>query len=379
MNNEIERLNAVNRFTSLDAGIKKDLNELVSLMAQLCNVPVALVSLIDDKTQWFKASVGTGDMTHHDREHSFCKETILQNEILIIPDASKDERFSNLPIVAGEPNIKFYAGMPLITYDGFAVGSMCVLHVETIELSAMQINSIKILAKQVVNLIELNWSMQSLMEQNLSLQHQQKGLEDSGVKLKAVFDSSKDVHILIGRQLEVQAFNKAAFEYFKGKYNKEIQINTQLFEFTSERFAQLTVEYINAALNGETVIVEWLVRPEDATACWLNITFEPVAGSSGLLIGVAIHATDITLRKLNEEQISQQNAALQRIATIQMHELRRPVASLMGLMEVLKLDDDYKFNNYYPMIESTIEELDEKIKDIVHDSEITVNKTLIKS
>lgn len=375
MINEIERLNAVNRFKKFDAGINKDLNELINLIAHICNVPVALISLIDENTQWFKASVGTGEINCNERHLSFCQETILQNEILIVPDASKDSRFANLPIVTGPPNIKFYAGIPLITYDGYAVGTMCILHIQPVQLTDLQINSIKVLAKQVLNLIELNWSMQSLIEQNLNTQHQKKIIEDSEIKLKAVFDSSKDVHLLIGRQMEVLAFNKAAYDYIKRNYNKELRAGAHLLNITNQGFAEMTVNNIKSALEGKAINVEWLVKPEQATAYWLNVSFEPVAGSGNHIIGVAINATDITVRKLHADQISKQNAALQRIATIQSNELRRPVASLIGLMDVLKLEEDYVFNSYYPMIESTIYELDIKLKDIVLESESTLNTT----
>lgn len=375
MINEIERLNAVNRFKKLDAGIKKDLNELVSLLAQICNVPVALISLIDDKMQWFKASVGTGDINCNERDLSFCQETILQNDILIVPDATKDERFANLPIVSGPPHIKFYAGAPLITYDGYAVGSMCILHVDTIELSELQINTLRVLSKQVLNLIELNWSMQSLMEQNLSAQHQKRAVADSEIKLKAVFDSSRDIHLLIGHHMEVLAFNKAAYNYIKNSYGKELKMGAHLLTVTNEGFANMTIDNIKQALNGEMVSVDWLVKTANNTTNWLNIIFEPVEGSNSSVIGVAINATDITANKLDAEQIEQQNAALQRIATIQSHELRRPVASLMGLIEVLKLDESCVYNSYYPMMETTIYELDDKIKAIVKESEETLSKT----
>jgi hypothetical protein len=376
MINEFERLTAVNRFKSLDAGIKKDLNELVNLIAQICKVPVALISLIDDKMQWFKASVGTGNINCNERELSFCHETILQNDVLIVPDATKDERFAKLPIVAGPPHIKFYAGAPLITYDGHAVGTMCLLHIDTIELSDLQLNSLKVLSKQVLNLIELNWSMQSLMEQNLSTQQQKKVIEDSEIKLKAVFDSSRDIHLLVGRYMEVLAFNKAAYNYIYTTYNKELRVGAHFLAITNQSFANISVDHVQAALAGEIVSIEHLVKVDD-TSSWLNITFEPVKGVDDHIIGVAINATDITASKLDAEQINQQNAALQRIATIQSHELRRPVASLMGLMEVIKLDDNYIFNSYYPMMEATIYELDTKIKGIVQDSELTLNKTLV--
>lgn len=375
MINEIERLNAVNRFKKFDAGINKDLNELINLVALICNVPVALISLIDENMQWFKASVGTGEINCNERQLSFCKETILQDEILIVPDATKDNRFASLPIVTGPPNIKFYAGVPLITYDGHAVGTMCILHVQQVQLTDLQIKSIKVLAKQVLNLIELNWSMQSLIEQNLNTQHQKKIIEDSEIKLKAVFDSSKDVHVLIGRQMEVLAFNKAAYSYIKKNYNKELKTGAHFLNITNQSFAGMTVNNIKSALEGENVNVEWMIKSEQGAAYWLNVTFEPVTGINNHIIGVAINATDITVRKLHAEQISKQNAALQRIATIQSNELRRPVASLMGLMDVLKLEEDYVFNSYYPMIESTIQELDIKLKDIVLESESTLSTT----
>lgn len=377
MINEFERLNAVNRFKKLDAGIKNDLNELVNLLAQICNVPVALISLIDDKMQWFKASVGTGDMNCNERELSFCHETVQQNDILIVNDPESDARFANLPIVKDEPHIKFYAGVPLITYDGYPVGTMCILHVQPVQLTDLQINTIKTLSKQVLNLIELNWSMQTLMEQNLNTQHQNKLLEESEVNLKAIFDSSKDIHLLIGRNMQVLAFNKAASNYILAKYKKELRPGVHLLNVTNQAFADMTVNHIQTALGGETIQVEWLVNPEEHTERWLNINFEPVTGTLNNILGVAIKATDITLRKIEAERI-EQNAALQQIATIELHELRRPVASLIGLMDVLKMDENYVHNKFYSMMETTINELDDKIKGIVRESERTLSSQVKK-
>jgi PAS domain S-box-containing protein len=378
MINEFERLNAVNRFKKLDAGIKKDLSELVNLLAQICNVPVALISLIDDKMQWFKASVGTGDMNCNERELSFCHETVQQNDILIVNDPESDTRFANLPIVKGEPHVKFYAGMPLVTYDGYPVGTMCILHVQPVQLTDLQLNTIKTLSKQVLNLIELNWSMQTLLEQNLNTQHQNKLLEESEVNLKAIFDNSKDLHLLIGRDMQVLAFNKAASNYILAKYNKELRPGVHLLNVTNQTFADMTVSYIQTALDGETVQVEWLVNPEESLKRWLEISFEPVTGTLNNIVGVAIKATDVTQRKIEAERIKQQNAALQQIATIQLHELQRPVASLIGIMDTLKMDGNYVHNSFYPMMETTINELDNKIKSIVQQSERTLSPQLQK-
>ncbi len=370
MMNENERLKAVARFKTLDTGIKKDLTDLVNLIAGICNVPVALVSVIDAQTQWFKASVGVGDLQCNERQLSFCNQTIKSHEPLIVPDATLDSRFADLPVVKNAPFIRSYVGVPLITFDGHAIGTLCVLHTQPVHLTELQLNSLKVIGKQVLNLIELNWSMQSLIEQNISTQEQKSLAEQSELKLKAVFDSSKDIHFLIGSQMEVMAFNKAAANYVYTYYSKNIKVGVHLLSLVSQKSASRLVEHVDLALKGVVTTVEWLITPAIGFTFWFEVSFEPARGVNNDIIGVAVNATDITTRKRDEDFINQQNEALQRIATIQSHELRRPVASLLGLMEVLKLDEHYVFNSCYPMIEITINELDSKIRDIVQESEL---------
>ncbi len=370
MMNENERLKAVARFKTLDTGIKKDLTDLVNLIAGICNVPVALVSVIDAKTQWFKASVGVGDLQCNERHLSFCDQTIKSNQPLIVRDATLDSRFANLPAVKNAPFIRSYVGIPLITFDGHVIGTLCVLHTQPMNLTELQLNSLKVIGKQVLNLIELNWSMQSLIEQNISTQEQKALAEQSELKLKAVFDSSKDIHALVGSQMEILAFNKAAANYVYAYYNKNIKVGVHLLSLVSQKSASRLVEYVELALKGVISTIEWFISPAEGISFWFEVTFEPARGVNNDIIGVAINATDITTRKRDADFINQQNEALQRIATIQSHELRRPVASLLGLMEVLKLDEHYVFNSCYPMIEITINELDSKIRDIVQESEL---------
>jgi PAS domain S-box-containing protein len=370
MMNENERLKAVARFKTLDTGIKKDLTDLVNLIAGICDVPAALVSVIDEQTQWFKASVGLGDMQCTERDLSFCNQTIKSDHPLIVPDATLDSRFANLPVVKNAPFIRSYVGIPLITFDGHAIGTLCVLHTRPMALTELQFNSLKVIGKQVLNLIELNWSMQSLIEQNINTQEQKAQAEQSELKLKAVFDSSKDIHFLVGSQMEVMAFNKAAANYVYTYYSKNIRVGMHLLGLVGQSSATRLVEFVELALKGIVSTTEWLVTPAKGISFWFEVSFEPARSVNNDIIGVAVNATDITTRKKDADFINQQNEALQRIATIQSHELRRPVASLLGLMEVLKLDEHYVFNSCYPMIEITINELDSKIRDIVQESEL---------
>ncbi len=369
MSNELLRLQAVRKFMELDHQIVTDLNEIVGLAAQICNTPVALVTLLDDEKQWFKAAVGTNvDCT--DRELAFCNYTIKQTDVLVVPDLTLDERFCNSPLVTGGIQARFYAGAPLITKDGFALGTLCVVDVQPAQLSASQINSLRVLAKQVLNLMELNWSLQTLEHQHQQTQIQKAAIGKSEMKLKAIFDSSKDTHILVGRQLEVLAFNKSASVFIRTTFNKKLTNGDSILQYTSPELLHQFSKYFNVALAGRSIKREWALFPGTINECWKETSFIPVKDISGVVIGVALNSTDITTRKRHEEQIRIQNEALQRIAIIQSHELRRPVASLLGIMDLMRMENiDF---SYFDIMELTVQELDEKIKGIVKDSEDTI-------
>jgi signal transduction histidine kinase len=167
--NEIERLEALASYHILDTLPEVEFEELTLLASQICQTPVALISLIDDKRQWFKSIIGV-DVTETPREQAFCAHTIVEAEdIMIISDARRDERFALNPLVTGSPNIVFYAGVPLINHNGYALGSLCVIDVEPKQLTPEQIKSLKILARQVLTQIELRKKVKELEASNTKL------------------------------------------------------------------------------------------------------------------------------------------------------------------------------------------------------------------
>lgn len=366
---EHQRLDAVSRFEQLDAGITRDLNELVNLISEICETPVALVTLLDKDSQWFKAAKGT-DVLQTPREFAFCNRTIKQDALVMIPDMHQDEEFRTNPLVTGDPHVRFYSGAPLVTKDGYAVGSLCVVDVQPRELTDHQKKSIKVLAKQVANLMELNWSLKVMEEQHQKEQDHTRARQQSELKLRAVFDSSSDTHILVDKNYQVLAFNKSASIFIRSHYQHKLTHGDSIIEYTEPAILNQFKKYFSIALTGRSIKREWLLSPGTANECWKVTTFIPVRDNDGEVIGVSLNSTDITHRKKQEAYINVQNEALQRIAIMQSHELRRPVASLLGIMDLLKMENIYF--NYFEMMELTVNELDEKIRGIVKDSEDTL-------
>lgn len=163
--NEESRLEALQRYRVLDTEAEAPYDDLVSLASTICDKPISLVSLVDKDRQWFKAKVGL-DADETSRDVAFCAHTILQEDIFSVSNALEDERFKDNPLVTEGPKIRFYAGVPLITRDGYPLGTLCVIDREPGNLNPEQQDALKILGRQVVSQLELRLSNRRLEEVN---------------------------------------------------------------------------------------------------------------------------------------------------------------------------------------------------------------------
>ncbi|MBM9502605.1 response regulator [Leptospira sp. 201903071] len=152
--NEEARLKALQTYQILDTASEEKFDSLTQIAAYICNSSIALISLIDADRQWFKAKVGLEDAETH-RNISFCQYAILHDELFEIEDALDDDRFKNNPLVLGPPFIRFYAGAPLKTPDGFNLGTLCVIDSKPKKLDAKQKKILKVLSNQVITNLEL--------------------------------------------------------------------------------------------------------------------------------------------------------------------------------------------------------------------------------
>jgi len=152
--NEAKRIQVLWQYDILDTVPEQVFDELADLAALICGAPIALISLVDENRQWFKAKVGVS-LKETGRDISLCAHAILQKDLFIVPDATLDERFKNNPLVTTSPKIRFYAGAPLISPDGHALGTLCVLDKVPRELTEDQKSALRILSRHVMTQLEL--------------------------------------------------------------------------------------------------------------------------------------------------------------------------------------------------------------------------------
>ena len=151
--NETERLAALKEYHILDTGTEQSYDDVTTLAAHICEVPIAMISLVDEDRQWFKSRLGVKQQ-QTPREVAFCAHAILQDKPFIIRDATKDKRFAGNSLVTGESHIRFYAGIPLVNPEGLALGTLCVVDHQPRRLSAAQQKALQALSRQVMALLE---------------------------------------------------------------------------------------------------------------------------------------------------------------------------------------------------------------------------------
>ena len=161
--NEAARVSALQKYAILDSEPEQAFDDLTLLASYVCKTSMALISLIDEDRQWFKSRVGIS-ATETSRDIAFCSTAIQQPDVFVVPDALQDERFRTNPLVVSEPNIRFYAGVPLINEDGYALGTLCVIDRTPRKLAPEQETALKALGRLVLMQMEFRRNLILLKE-----------------------------------------------------------------------------------------------------------------------------------------------------------------------------------------------------------------------
>jgi PAS domain S-box-containing protein len=195
--NERQRIEALLEYKILDTSSEAAFDDLTHLASYICGTPIALISLIDSDRQWFKSKVGI-EALETPRDLAFCAHAIMQPEIFVVPDATVDERFATNPLVTSNPNVRFYAGVPLTNPEGYAIGTLCVIDHVPRNLSPEQVEALRILGRQVIKQLEMRRNLASLVLANHTRKQVQKGRKQFFKRIAGGFGLASVTLVLIG-------------------------------------------------------------------------------------------------------------------------------------------------------------------------------------
>lgn len=289
--NEIARLNALRRYDILDTSPEEDFDDLTRLAAQICQTPTAGISFVDSDRQWFKSKVGLTTQ-ENPRDDAFCAHTILEDHLLIIQDARSDERFVDNPLVTGTPNIRFYAGVPLITPDNFALGSLCAIDYVPRDLSLQQQEALKILARQVITQLELRRNVAALKQVIRQCQQTEQALRENKERYRRLVELSPET-IAVHSEGKFVFINHTGVKLL-GAANPEEIIGKPILDFVHPNYQEIVQTRIRQVQEegGQTEIIEQkLVRLDgeiiDVEVTGIPVTYEGKPATQSVMIDIS--------------------------------------------------------------------------------------------
>ncbi|HEY4197612.1 MAG TPA: GAF domain-containing protein [Mucilaginibacter sp.] len=378
IDNEV-RLQAVERFKTLNIEADTEFQDFVQMASDICNTPIALLTLIEEDIQWLKAKKGT-DVEQMPVKTSFCTHTILQDDVMVVPDAREDERFANSPIVAGEPNVRFYAGTPLITNEGHRIGTLCVIDMEPHELTDNQQAMLKMLGKQAINIMEFRISIELLQQNKLEVEQHKEAIKKAEIRLRSFFESSLNFHVLLGKNGEVIDYNKVAYDFIKKIRGLKMTRGCVFTSLLSPDAINKFNKCYHRALKGGKAFMEGSTNHALQEIYW-EASFETALDDNNEIVGISYIIRDVTDRKIKEMKIIDQNKSLLKIAHVQTHEFRAPLTSILGMMDLIRAEDYDAPREYYEMLGDAVHHFDQKIQEIVSnvDNMVLLNQTEVHS
>lgn len=319
------RLAALRSYGILDTEPEEIFDDLTRLASRICETPISLVSFVDSHRQWFKSTVGLG-VRETPREMAFCAHALSNpDKMLIVRDALEDERFANNALVTGEPHIRFYAGVPLVTPDNQTLGTLCVIDRKPRELSESQLADLRLLARQVFSQLEARRNLRLLRQtaEQLENQRSENQLILDHVPAYVFYKDSNNILIRVN-QAVADSLGLSA-EQIEGR---------SAVDFYPEHAATYHREDLQVLRAG--VPMTFMAEPtydQDGTATWISTDKIPIKNPNGVVDRVLVVAKDVTQLKETEVQLLDVQEQLRRAND----ELSKQVEITAGELEASEL------------------------------------------
>jgi PAS domain S-box-containing protein len=267
---EAERLSALYWYEVLDTPPVKELDDLVHLAAFVCQAPIGVISLVDSDRQWFKSKVGL-TVTQTDRVIAFCSHTILESDLLVVPDALNDPRFAHNPLVTSDPHVRFYCGSPLTTPDGYRIGTLSVIDHVPRELSHEQLETVRVLSRQVMQHLALDREHRELIQAVKAREQAVRALQLSEATFRALSETTTSgIYIYSGERF---LYANPAAAAITGYSQDELRAMS-LWNLVHPDFHDALKARARAVEQGETApgLFEFQIVRKDGARRWLDFT-----------------------------------------------------------------------------------------------------------
>ena len=293
------RLRELQRFGVLDTPAEPVFDDLARLAAQVCGTPIALVSLVDRTRHWFKSTVGV-DLAEVPREDTFCDHTIIQDSLLVVPDAVRDPRFAECMFVQGTPYVRFYAGAPLRSPAGHALGTLCVFDHKPRRLNAQQKEALLALTRQVMAQLELKRTIHDLRHTAEERKAVEMALRKSQERFQKFMNSGPAVAYVKDAAGRFVYVNEPLARRFENRV--EDWLGRTDAEVLGQESAANVVEHDLTVLNDEATVVaeETVPTPDGSTRHWQSYKFLLHDDQGHKQVGGL--SFDITARKAAERE-----------------------------------------------------------------------------
>jgi PAS domain S-box-containing protein len=330
--NDRERVATLHLYGILDTPPEQGYDDVTAFATYICDAPYSTVTFVDKDRQWFKSEVGFGT-NETGRSDGFCACAILSSQTLVVEDTLLDPRFSANPFVLGGPQIRFYAGAPIVASNGHVLGTVCVFDNKPRHLSEGQIAALESLARQVQNLLEHRTSISRLEVALTASKQAERRLGE----LAAIVDSSDDAILSKNLNGIITSWNIGAGSIFG--YSAEEMVGASILKLIPEELHSDEALIIGKIRKGERVEHFETVRvAKDGRRISVSLTVSPVKDERGKVIGASKILRDISGRKRIEESLIQAEkiAAAGRMASTIAHEVNNPLEAITNLLYLLR-------------------------------------------